>query len=296
MSHVETVGCRTMILDRLYKPTTDELIYHYCRPEPFVEIIRSRSIWLSGSYALNDATERSWGYSVFAEAAKALEKETGPDFIANIVAPVRAGDSYSLLMLGCFSLDPDVLSQWRAYADDGRGFAVGFSPKLLQVPAKPLRVLYDKDAQLQELIGNLRHIYEVEKSTGFKYGDQFQSHLFQMGLDLCAYKNPYFREEKEVRLAHACGIDRETEKIIAVGARAPDGSRLSEPLTTQFRVANGVIIPYIIVDYSNNGEIFPIKEIVLGPRNENAELNIRVFLNTMGIRDVKVRRSNVPYR
>jgi hypothetical protein len=166
-----------MILDRLYEPTTDELIYHYCRPEPFVEIIRSRNIWLSASYALNDAAERSWGYSIFREAANVLEKETGQEFIKKIITPVRAGDSYSLLMLGCFSLDPDVLSQWRAYADDGKGFAVGFSPILLQVPARPLRVLYDKDAQLQELIGNLRHIYQVEKSAGFTYGDQFQSHL-----------------------------------------------------------------------------------------------------------------------
>jgi hypothetical protein len=285
-----------MILGRLYKPTTDELIYHYCRPEPFVEIIRSRSLWLSASYALNDATERSWGYSIFAEAANALEKETGREFIEKIVAPVRAGDSYSLLMLGCFSLDPDVLSQWRAYAADGRGFAIGFSLKLLQVPAKPLRVLYDKAAQLEELVGNLRHIYEVEKSAGFKYEDEFQSHLFHLGLDLCAYKNPAFREEKEIRLAHLCGMDREAQKIIPLGARAQDGSTLSEPLKTQFRVSNGVVIPYVVVDYSNQGKASPIKEIVLGPRNENAELNIAVFLNTIGIRDVTVRRSSVPYR
>jgi Protein of unknown function (DUF2971) len=285
-----------MILGRLYKPTTDELIYHYCSPEAFIEIIRSRNIWLSASYALNDATERSWGYSIFAEAAKALEKETGPDFIEKAIAPVKAGDSYSMLMLGCFSLNPDVLSQWRAYADDGQGFAVGFSSKLLQVPAKPLRVLYDKDAQFQELIGNLRHIYQVEKSLGFKYGNQFQSHLFQMGLDLCAYKNPHFREEEEVRLAHVCGMDRVAEKIIPLGARARDGSALSEPLETRFRVSKGVVVPYVVADYSNHGKASPIKEIVLGPRNENAELNITVFMNTIGMRDVTVRRSSVPYR
>jgi hypothetical protein len=40
----------------------------------------------------------------------------------------------------------------------------------------------------------------------------------------------------------------------------------------------------------------PIKEIVLGPKNENAELNIAVFLNTIGVEDVKIRRSTVPYR
>jgi hypothetical protein len=191
-----------MIQDRLYTPSDDELIYHYCRPEPFLEIINSRSIWLSASYTLNDVSERSWGYSIFAKAAGILERETGSEFIKKIFEPVIAGYLHSMLMIACFSLEADVLSQWRAYADDGRGFAIGFSPKLMQIPAKPLRVLYDEDAQMQELIGNLKHVYDVERSTGFKYGDQFQNHLFHMGLDLCAYKHPAFREEREIRLAH----------------------------------------------------------------------------------------------
>jgi Protein of unknown function (DUF2971) len=285
-----------MILDRLYRPTENELIYHYCRPEAFLEIVNSRSIWLSASYTLNDVTERSWGYSTFAKAAKTLEREVGSEFINKIAEPVIAGDSHSILMIACFSLDVDVLSQWRAYADDGRGFAIGFSPKLMQIPAKPLRVLYDEDAQMHELIGSLKHTYEVEKSTGFKYGDEFQNHLFQMGLDLCAYKNPAFREEREIRLAHFCGIDRKAKKVLSLGARAPDGKRLSEPLKTHFRMSKGVLVPYVIVDYSDKGAVAPIKEIVLGPRNENAELNIEVFLNTIGGADVTVRRSKVPYR
>jgi hypothetical protein len=32
-----------MILDRLYTPADNELIYHYCRPEAFLEIIKSRT-------------------------------------------------------------------------------------------------------------------------------------------------------------------------------------------------------------------------------------------------------------
>jgi hypothetical protein len=204
-----------MILDRLYHPADNELIYHYCRPEAFLEIVNSRSIWLSASHTLNDATERSCGYSIFGKAAKTLEQQLGSEFINKISEPIIAGVSYSMLMIGSFSLDADVLSQWRAYADDGRGFAIGFSPKLMQIPAKSLRVLYDENAHVQELIGNLKHTYEVEKSTGFKYGDEFQSHLFIMGLDLCAYKNPAFREEKEIRLAHVCGIDRKAKKLFA---------------------------------------------------------------------------------
>jgi hypothetical protein len=134
-----------MIFDRWYQPTDEELIYHYCRAEAFVEILRTRSIWLSASYVMNDITERSWGYSIFQKAAKALEEETGREFIDRIAASVIAGDMHSMLMIGSFSLVQTCL-QWRAsYADDGHGFAIGFSPKLMQrVPAKQLRVLYER--------------------------------------------------------------------------------------------------------------------------------------------------------
>jgi hypothetical protein len=102
-----------------------------------------------------------------------------------------------------------LLSQWRAYADDARGFSIGFLPKQMKMPAKKLRVLYDPDVQMQEITGNLRHVYTVEKSKGFTYDNEFGSHLYGVGLDLCAYKHPAFQEEREVRLVHACGFIRE---------------------------------------------------------------------------------------
>jgi len=286
-----------MILDRFYTPTDDELIYHYCRPETFLSIVSSGSIWLSASYTLNDVSEHSWGYSMLQRAAKTLESEIGREFIKKSYEPVVMGYLHSMLMIACFSLDADVLSQWRAYGDDGRGFAIGFSPKQIQTPAKKLRVLYDEDAQMQELIGNLKHIFEFEKSVGFKYGDQFQSHLFGVGLDLCAYKHPAFREESEIRFAHVCAIipEGKSRKIVPLGARGPDGERLSEPLKTHFRMSDGVLVPYVIADYTNGGAVAPIKQIVLGPRNKNHESNIEIFLATIGLTGVTVRRSTAPY-
>jgi hypothetical protein len=81
------------------------------------------------------------GYSVFRKAAASLEQELGREFLNKCTEPIIAGDAFSILMIGCFSLEPDVLSQWRAYADNGRGFAIGFSLKDMNIPAKSLRVL-----------------------------------------------------------------------------------------------------------------------------------------------------------
>jgi hypothetical protein len=90
--------------------------------------------------------------------------------------------------------------------------------------------------------------------------------------------------------------DGNSKKIIALGASDSDGNTLSEPLKTHYRMSKGVLVPYVILDYSNNDAVAPIKEIVLGPRNENDETNIEIFLNTLGVTNVPVKRSKVPYR
>jgi hypothetical protein len=287
-----------MILGRWYNPSDDEIIYHYCPSAAFLEIVKSRTMWLTSSHVLNDATERQWGYAVFAEAAKQIEKETSAEFVARINEPVTAGMKLGMLMIACFSLDGDMLSQWRAYADDGRGFSVGFVARQLEVPAKQLRVLYREKEQIEELVGNLRHIFSVEKANGFKYGEEFQSHVFHVGLDLCAYKNPVFQEEKEIRLAHFCGVNPSegSKRIVPAGARDSKGNRLSEPLETHFRMRDGVLVPYVVVDYTNKGKAIPLKQVILGPRNPNSESNIEMFLHTLGFSDVTVGRSRAPYR
>ena len=287
-----------MISDRLYEPTDGDLIYHYCRPEAFLEIIKSRTMWSSAYYVLNDVTERKWGYLVFTKVAKQLQEEVGKRFIDHIIPMINTAYFNSIVMISSYSLDADLLGQWRAYGDNGRGFAIGFAPQLMQMPAKKLRVLYDEEAQTRELTGNLRHTYEYEKSIGFKFDDQFQTHWFNIGLDLCAYKDPAFREEKEIRLAHMSGLVSvgATQKLIPRGARDQRGKSLSPPVEINFRISNGVVVPYVALDYTNGGANYPIKEIVLGPRNENSESNVEIFLNSTGMNDIHVRRSTVPYR
>jgi hypothetical protein len=98
-----------MILDRLYTPKGGELIYHYCSPVAFLEIMKTRTVWLSAYYSLNDSTERNWGYSIFAKAIKQVEAKVGAAFVKQITAAVDVGFSDALLMISSYSPDPDVL-------------------------------------------------------------------------------------------------------------------------------------------------------------------------------------------
>jgi Protein of unknown function (DUF2971) len=259
-----------MIHHRFYDPPDGELIYHYCRPEGFLEIVRHRTMWFSAYWVMNDALEREWGYNRFFQVLSSLRDEFGEDFVEQVMTGVRFGTFTNVAMISCYSLDADVLSQWRAYADDGRGFAIGFDPRLMQMPAKKLRVLYDADTQISELTGNLRHVYAYEKSLGFKYDEKFRSHWVNFGMDLVSYKHPGFKEEREIRLIHASGLipDNQSLKIVALGARGPDGEMLAGPQDIRFRVGNGIVIPYVALDYSNDGKQSPVKEVVLGPRND----------------------------
>jgi Protein of unknown function (DUF2971) len=126
-------------------------------------------VWLSSYYTLNDLREREWGFRIFERGLQKLRAEVGDTFASVVTQMIHTAYSGSVVMISSYSLDPDVLSQWRAYADRGRGFAIGFAPQLMKMPARHLRVLYEEEHQLNEFMSNLRHTYEYEKSIGFKY-------------------------------------------------------------------------------------------------------------------------------
>jgi hypothetical protein len=53
-------------------------------------------------------------------------------------------------------------------------------------------------------------------------------------------------------------------------------------------------LPYVVLDYPDGGKNSPLKEVVLGPKNEN--LNIEIFLTAIGLKNVAIRRLEASYR
>jgi hypothetical protein len=64
----------------------------------------------------------------------------------------------------------------------------------------------------------------------------------------------------------------------------------------KYRVRNGVQVPYVALDMTDGGNNSPIKEIVLGPKNRDEEANVAMFLTSTGWNNVKIRRSDAPYK
>jgi hypothetical protein len=281
-----------MIKDRLYVPARDEILYHYCDEPSFRGIIESRSIWASAFYTLNDPLERKWGREAFEKSCRRLKGAVNNDYLEIVTQFVNLAYSSSILMVTSLSLHADDWNQWQRYAASGQGFAIGFSANALRMPAKPLRILYDPELQIEELIGNLRHIYRHQQTLGFPYEYEFQSHCFHLGLDLCAYKDPGFQQEKEVRYAHIAGLaPGEQQQIIPLGARGPDGNRLSKPCETLYRTRGNVKVPYVALDWSDKGTAEPVTIVTLGPNSGESDESIRAYLDSRGLTATRLTRS-----
>ncbi len=253
---------------------------------------------------LNDAQEGCWGYGVFEEAATRLLNRTGiPDTIPSL--PKSFFDSVDEVLsniqliahpfVACFSADADDLGQWRAYADDGRGFAIGFrSENLKQLPVSVLSVAYDLEQQIKEMMAALVAIFMRHGTVDHK------EHLLDCALTatyMCAFKHSAFKAEKEVRCLHILNVKREGDdyKFVDPGGQNDNGHAF-EPVPVGFQVRGNHLCAYLDLPFwSQEGE-HPIAEIVLGPKNESHYGNVFLYLGAVGYKGVGLRSSQIPYR
>lgn len=100
-------------------------IYHYCSTDAFLKILLSNSIFLTHCRMLNDGKEDRMFLNSF------LEFDLVDDYSdVEIEIARKIIDEYKKKVtfpyIACFSKKDDILSQWIAYGDDGRGVSIGF--------------------------------------------------------------------------------------------------------------------------------------------------------------------------
>lgn len=282
-----------MIISREYKPKENDLIYHYCDSNAFFAICTNRKLWMNDLHSMNDFMELHWGYSIWEQSANTRIEKYGKEFLDEIDEVIHFSGFQSLLLANCFSTDKDVLSQWRAYADDGKGYVIGFNAKeLLGLPIRALQVLYDKEQQIKEATATIDALYQLKQEDS----NEFKTFCNVFGYDLSAFKNPAFIEEKEIRLIHLLDFKKSNDfmKLVDKGGIYFGEDRKGEEI--KFRIKQDIPTPYIELDFSNNNKINPFKEVVIGPKNEVMKTAIRIFLETIGIEKVEINKSNASYR
>lgn len=289
-----------MTIERVFEPSDDQIIYHYCSNETFLAICETKTLRLSDVNMMNDYAEGRWGYHLFEKAANALlaQKISGlnEDFfdkVDEIISPIQL---HLHPVTSSFSKVPDLLSQWRGYADDGQGVAIGFIAKEIErLPITLLEVCYDEERQLSEMQAVLRALFEVEKEENKKFSREFEDQCALIGLNSLAYKNPAFSEEQEVRCSHVLDVVPSGDFAKLHDSGGYSGKKKIKGSPVQFQVRNQSIVPFIDLKFPRvkGGNI---AEVWLGPRNNNGLGNLLYPLHQNGFTRAKLKMSKATYR
>jgi hypothetical protein len=114
-------------------------LYHYTNDQGLLGILKNRSLWLTDIFALNDPSELKHGIECACDVLTDAAKEGPPElrYFSDCFNQVFLKDfdqnapQLATHHIGCFSCAPDDLGQWRAYADNGRGYMLAFDGKVL---------------------------------------------------------------------------------------------------------------------------------------------------------------------
>lgn len=209
----------------------------------------------------------------------------------------------------CFSHAKDRLSQWRGYADDGKGVAIGFDVENLSKLGMPKEdvnisskifcfneVTYNPGRQenivrrvAKSLMCDLKTIqkdsYKEVKSESLP---MFNRHFLELFEHAIFMKSPFFREEKEVRICYFTNIAQSNRHA---KVKIDEGVSMTD---IEYRMAKNTVIPYIDLRFSGKRNDF-IKTVLLGPKCNANERDIVNFLRLNGF-ECLVEKSNGSYR
>lgn len=297
-----------MLINRIRPEVTEGTLYHYCSAQTLLSILKNRTIRFSDVTLLNDREEAAWGYAVFEHAAERLGKPENipkgmpnipPEFLEVIRQRWLSFSMATRHFVACFSADGDSLSQWRAYAEDGRGFCIGFKAKEIrsELPIQIYDVLYDEDQQTQEMTEALGSTYLEFVDKGSDYdAEWFIARNGELAASSVSLKNPAWRDEKEIRCHHLILAKMTKEKWILQDPGGYSAKGKIEPQPVQFEARNGLIVPFLDLPFSVSTNSHPIAEIVAGPKCPTDEFTLRFLLGGEGYENVPIRLAGSGYR
>jgi hypothetical protein len=318
------------------RPTT---LYHYASPSGFLGVIEHSAMWATDVRFLNDAQELRYAWDEFQRVLAERVEVDSPYREAyrtelDVVASLKATDLDEMefrVFAACLSELSDDVPQWRSYASDGHGVALGFDAEqifMLKVPyfrhivggkLEPLtadntgeqmtwpavlrQVTYGVEERQKAIAGEL---YQIEQACGtddasspysrkFNLIHRVPSHLGS----LAHVKHDGFKSEQEWRLTIQEHFPGSTaSQISALTDLNPRVLWSSIPKTTvdvKFREGGHALFkPYTSVPFPKSALV----EVVLGP-NVKADLAKPVFrrlLDRHGFQRTVIRPSTMPYR
>lgn len=310
------------------------IVYHYCSLYSFNSILKNRSLRLTNILKSNDSMEIRWICRYYeTEFEEAYEKTS--DLFKTCISSERFMGYVKLFTdeffdenhadfryyVTCFSYQNDLLSQWRGYADDGRGAAIGFdldvlkeiaivSPEISKPSIVSLHKISYSEAEQREVVHQVVNELVTEIEEVLQRGKKnregsekvqdyklelietvmgcFEKKFLKLFQESVYTKNPFFREESEIRLCEFSPkqflMGREVK--LSLGARLHNYS---------YYVRENQLISYVDFDFSDCFDQL-IKEVVIGPKCQMSERDMEYYLTTLGLPRCQVNKSQGTYR
>ncbi|MBX4992876.1 hypothetical protein ABID08_002046 [Rhizobium binae] len=244
-----------------------EILYHYCSTATFHAIISNATIRLSALRLSNDSMEGEWYDSKLKDA---IQAQNAQEFLPRWYYSQRDFINQAAILGLCLSEQCDLLSQWRGYADDGRGFCIGFrGEKLMQLAkmgGRAIKVIYDEGEQ-ERIVTQIVEKQRQRKPTDISL-EATKNFAF-------AFKNPGFEEEREWRIVHEAGYEK--CNYVAKGTH---------------------LAPYLDISIPEEQRQELIAKIIIGPANNTPVEMVRGFMlhHLFGSSMYEIRPSRSSYR
>lgn len=294
----------------------DKILYHYCSTQTGLAILQSRTFRLSALSAANDSLEGRVLGRVFSDLLS--EVDLSPE-VADVVSVIVQGypDSTEGFAF-CLSEKEDLLSQWRAYSQDGTGISIGFSSEVLAKDFGPVnfgtqfyevtKVGYGEEG----LRKTLKPFVDEVVAKFAKYGSfvklgagTTREHALNALADRGVTAQNLFQSERD----DAPKLLSQLMKLLApLHFQVYNNKLVSFHEEAEWRVLrfrHKVALPEIEY-FANDCSFIPyipcliadparevIREVVLGPKHTSKVEWIRAFLVSVGLPHVLVRRSTI---
>lgn len=293
-------------LDRYFpqEKSPKQTLYHYTTFDCLKNIIESKELWMTEYRYLNDASEVSYALKILALLIQEASVSSNNSLFWQRFSDTFLNNAANKLNIyvASFCERKNYLPAWRWYANDGKGFSIGFRGNFFTDYRKNSygqgykyeKIKYIKEEQnsnFKSLITELIHLVENYLSTEntplskYEYEKEVFIRLSLLILPLLTkHKHTAYQEEIEHRYYSIQDL---------ANNRLPIKTFYRKVSTDSPHVGS---IPSSAIDFSTDD----ISEIWIGPccRFEHAKEEIIRLLkiNEYDLGKVSILRSNIPYR
>ena len=290
----------------------DGTLWHYTDAAGMEGILRSSQVFLTDFRHLNDPTELTYGEDLIVQLADELLQQATPKGLVRPVLQeflhVYRGEGGRFteraeVFVGSFCCDDgDRLSQWRAYGDHGRGYAIGFRslPRFManSGTADFAGALYRLEYRPEEF---KRAAGEVLMRTAQRIDELMHQHLptFNQHQEWVDRVWRMSRDYLLMAVATLCqrtkdpGFDEESEWRLLL---SPFGKRDA----VEYRSTRRGLIPFVKFDLSNAAGLLDLEGVRVGPspNAENSRRALEGFLKSLKYPEPEklALKSRIPYR